>query len=36
MHVQGVIPLAGCEVEQTVNGPQKYAIKITNSNFVVS
>lgn len=33
IHPKGVIPLGGCEVEETVNGPQKYAIRITNSNF---
>ena len=33
---QGVIPLGGCDVSEEVNGPQKFAIKITHAHFKVS
>ena len=32
---QGVIPLGGCMVEETMSGSQKFAIRITNQNFKV-
>jgi hypothetical protein len=33
IHPKGVIPLGGCEVSEEVNGPQKFAIKITHAHF---
>ena len=35
-HTQGVIPLGGCDVIEEVNGPQKFAIKITHAHFKVT
>ena len=32
---QGVIPLGGCMVEESMSGSQKFAIRITNQNFKV-
>ena len=32
---QGVIPLGGCKVVETIDGPQKFAIKISHSHFQV-
>lgn len=33
IHPKGCIPLGGCMVEEGVSGAQKFAIKVTNSNF---